>query len=80
LQPWQAAGKDEDQDDTLLNPAHALVGAYGANKAMAAAFVDWLIEAEGGQKTIRDFAVNGEVLYTVAPSGVDPLARARDVI
>ena len=64
----------------MLNPAHALVGAYGTNKAMAAAFVDWLIEAEGGQKTIRDFAVNGEVLYTVAPPGIDPLARARDVI
>jgi hypothetical protein len=47
---------------------------------MAVAFVDWLIEADGGQKTIRDFAVNGEVLYTVAPPGVDPLARARDVI
>lgn len=47
---------------------------------MATAFVDWLIDADGGQKTIRDFAVNGEVLYTVAPSGVDPLARARDII
>jgi ABC-type tungstate transport system permease subunit len=29
---------------------------------MATAFVDWLIDAEGGQKTIRDFSVNGEVL------------------
>jgi ABC-type tungstate transport system permease subunit len=47
---------------------------------MATAFVDWLIEAEGGQKTIRDFAVNGEVLYTIAPPGVDPLARARGIL
>jgi hypothetical protein len=46
----------------LLNPAHALVDAYGTRKAMATAFVDWLIDAEGGQKTIRDFSVNGEVL------------------
>jgi ABC-type tungstate transport system permease subunit len=64
----------------LLNPAHALLGAYGTNKAMATAFVDWLIDADGGQKTVRDFAVNGEVLYTVAPSGVDPLAGARDIV
>ena len=47
---------------------------------MATAFVDWLIEAEGGQKTIRDFAVNGEVLYTIAPPDVDPLARARGIL
>jgi len=63
-----------------LNPAHALVGAYGTNKEMATAFVDWLIEAEGGQKTIRDFAVNSEVLYTIAPPDVDPLARARGML
>jgi ABC-type tungstate transport system permease subunit len=63
-----------------VNPAHVLVGAYGTNKEMATAFVDWLIEAEGGQKTIRDFAVNSEVLYTIAPPGVDPLARARGIL
>lgn len=63
-----------------MNPAHALVSAYGANKNMATAFVDWIIEAEGGQKTIRDFAVNGQTLYTIAPPGVDPLARARGIV
>ena len=63
-----------------MNPAHALVSAYGTNKDMATAFVDWVIEAEGGQKTIRDFAVNGQILYTIAPPGVDPLARARGVL
>jgi ABC-type tungstate transport system permease subunit len=47
---------------------------------MATAFVDWIIEAEGGQKTIRDFAVNGQTLYTIAPPGVDPLARARGIV
>jgi ABC-type tungstate transport system permease subunit len=47
---------------------------------MATAFVDWLIDAEGGQKTIQDFKVNGEVLYTIAPPGVDPLARAMDIL
>jgi ABC-type tungstate transport system permease subunit len=80
IKPRQAAGKDTGEDDLLLNPAHALVCAYGTNKSMATAFVDWLIEAEGGQKTVRDFGVNGEVLYTIAPPGVDPLARARDIL
>jgi ABC-type tungstate transport system permease subunit len=47
---------------------------------MATAFVDWLVEAEGGQKTISDFSVNGEVLYTIAPPGLDPLARASAIL
>jgi ABC-type tungstate transport system permease subunit len=56
------------------------VSAYGTNKDMATAFVDWLIDAEGGQKTVRDFAVNGQILYTIAPHGVDPLGRARGIL
>ncbi|ERF70796.1 hypothetical protein EPUS_08354 [Endocarpon pusillum Z07020] len=61
-----AEGTD-DEDDPLLNSAHALVGAFGANKAMATAFVDWLIKPDGGQKIIKEFAVKGHVLYTTAP-------------
>lgn len=44
---------------------------------MATAFVDWLVREDGGQSVIKDFTVNGQILYTVAPSGVDPLARAK---
>ena len=79
-QTQQAAGTDTGEDDPLLNSAHALVSAYGTNKDMATAFVDWLVHADGGQKTICDFTVNGEVLYTVAPPGVDPLTRARAIL
>lgn len=73
----QAEGTDTGEDNPLLNAAHALVGAYGVNKAMATAFVNWLIHADGGQKIIKDFAVNGEVLYTIAPPGTDPLALVK---
>lgn len=60
-------GKDDDKTDILLNPARALVGAYGENKAMADAFAEWVSRPEGGQKVVGDFAVDGVVLYTQAP-------------
>ena len=60
-------GKDEDETDVLLNPARALVGAYGDNKDMADAFADWIGRAEGGQKVVGGFEQNGVVLYTRAP-------------
>ena len=37
---------------------------------MANKFVDWLARFDGGQQVIRDFAVNGHILYTAAPGGV----------
>lgn len=80
LHVTQAAGNDTSEADPLLNAAHALIGAYGMNKAMATSFVDWMVEVEGGQKTIRDFTVNGEVLYTCAPPGVDPLTSAKGIL
>lgn len=43
------------------------MGAFGTNKAMATAFVDWLIKADGGQKIIENFVVNGHILYSTAP-------------
>ena len=72
--PWtiiltsvQLEGKDDDKTDILLNPARALVGAYGDNKAMADAFADWIGKPEGGQKVVSEFKQNGVVLYTRAP-------------
>jgi len=47
---------------------------------MATAFADWLVDLQGGQNVIKDFAVNGQVLYTVAPPGIHPLARVRDLL
>ncbi|PQE12669.1 extracellular tungstate binding protein [Rutstroemia sp. NJR-2017a BBW] len=57
----------DDEDDPLLNPAHILVGTRGTNRDMANRFADWMIMKEGGQKVVRDFAVNGNILYSVAP-------------
>jgi hypothetical protein len=80
LQYLQAVGGDTSEGDPMLNGAKALVGAYGVHQEVATTFVDWLVKEDGGQKVIKDFAVNGEVLYTVAPPGVDPLARVRDFL
>ena len=63
----QMEGRDEDETDILLNPARALVGKYGENKAMADAFAEWIVRPDGGQKVVGAFAANGEVLYTKAP-------------
>ena len=63
----QMEGKDDDKTDILLNPARALVGAYGENKSMADAFAAWIAKPDGGQKIVKEFAVNGVVLYTEAP-------------
>lgn len=60
-------GKDDDKTDVLLNPARALVGAYGKNEAMADAFAEWMAKPDGGQKVVGRFTVNGVVLYTKAP-------------
>ena len=51
----------------MLNPARALVSTYGRNKDMANAFADWMIDDDGGQKIVGEFAVNGVILYSKAP-------------
>lgn len=63
----QMEGKDDDRTDILLNPARALVGAYGENKAVADAFAEWISRPDGGQKVVSAFQQNGVVLYTKAP-------------
>ena len=62
------------EDDPLLNPAHKLIGKYATNKETANNFVDWMIGGKG-QKIVREFEVNGVVLYLGAPPGVDPMNR-----
>ncbi|KAL8704545.1 MAG: hypothetical protein Q9201_002280 [Fulgogasparrea decipioides] len=61
--------RDEDADDILLNPAHALVGTWGRYKGTANAFTDWMVQENGGQEVASGFRVNGAVLYTKAPEG-----------
>ncbi len=71
LQPEQKLGGDEE-DDPLLNPAHALVSTMADNKEMANKFVDWLISEDGGQEIARTFTKNGVILYSPAPPGKGP--------
>ena len=56
-------------DDPLLNPARLLLGAKtpDTNIGYAKDFLAWMVHAEGGQKVIREFKINGQVLYSVAP-------------
>jgi hypothetical protein len=57
----------DGEDDVLLNPAHALVGAGVENGEMAEAFVEWLAGVDGGQDVIEKFEVGGKRLYSKAP-------------
>ncbi|KAI0046984.1 hypothetical protein FA95DRAFT_1559537 [Auriscalpium vulgare] len=63
------AGGDEDPSDLLLNPAHVLLGkdVDAENESICSSFMDWVIAEDGGQKVIREFKKNGEVLYSEAP-------------
>jgi ABC-type tungstate transport system permease subunit len=67
---------DAAEDDPLLNPAHIIVGVHGTNREMAKRFVDWMIGGIG-QKIVSEFKVNGVVLYSGAPPGVDPMNRVK---
>lgn len=67
LMGGQKAGRDEE-DDVLLNPAHALVGVGVENGEMAEEFVAWLARADGGQEVVEKFVVGGTRLYSTAPS------------
>lgn len=60
------AGSDEE-DDLLLNPAHLLVGTKAKNPKVAQSFADWVVSSQGGQKVVREFEKNGEILYSAAP-------------
>jgi ABC-type tungstate transport system permease subunit len=62
------------EDDALLNPAHVLVRTYSPNKQLANSFADFMI-SDKGQETVREFKVNGVVLYADAPKDVNPMNR-----
>lgn len=61
------AGRDDQPDDPLLNPAHLLIGRQAPNPEFAQRFADWVVSAEGGQKVCAEFKKTGEVLYSPAP-------------
>ena len=63
----QKAGGD-DEDDPMINPAHALIGTAGANRNVAHRFADWLAQPDGGQQVVAEFAVGGVRLYSRAPA------------
>lgn len=68
---------DATEDDPLLNPAHVLVGKNATYKDMANKFADFMVRAEGGQRVVNEFAVNGILLYSGSPRGVDPMNRVK---
>ncbi len=67
------------EDDPLINPAHAIVGTVTREKDLAAGFVEWLSQDDGGQKVVREFAVNGTVLHSPVARGALPLQRVRRI-
>ena len=75
----EQVSRTDDEQDPLFDAAHALVGAFTANKAMATAFfLDWLIRRGCGQKLIKNFTVHGNVLYSCASeaAGEDAVGEA----
>ncbi|ESK92494.1 extracellular tungstate binding [Moniliophthora roreri MCA 2997] len=59
---YKAAG--DNLTDILLNPCAAVLSSNPMDAALAGAFVDWLLDDEGGQKVVREFKKDGEQLYT----------------
>ncbi|KAL0956905.1 hypothetical protein HGRIS_003010 [Hohenbuehelia grisea] len=49
--------------EALLNPCNALLGTSPQDRALAVAFMDWLVAKDGGQAVVATFEKNGEVLY-----------------
>ncbi|EAU81214.1 hypothetical protein CC1G_09458 [Coprinopsis cinerea okayama7 len=63
-------GSDEQvdgHDDELLNPAHVMLSKNPGHRDVAERFMEWVVSKDGGQKVIREFKKNGEVLYSEAP-------------
>lgn len=58
----------ENENDELLNPAHALLGARARDDNLGAEFLEWIAKEEGGQSVIKRFEVNGAVLHSPAPN------------
>ena len=60
------AGSEEGDNQMLLNPCSAVLGAKPLDQNLSGVFIKWLLDAEGGQKVVSEFKKNGEVLYTPA--------------
>jgi len=58
-------GLDVDPDDPLLSPAHLLLAKK--HKDLHNAFVEWVIDRNGGQAVIRTFPTKESPLYSEAP-------------
>ncbi|EGN94555.1 hypothetical protein SERLA73DRAFT_188517 [Serpula lacrymans var. lacrymans S7.3] len=70
---------DETNPDILLNPAHILLGARADEKFKEECqhFMDWVVSPDGGQKVIREFKKEGEVLYSEAPKAAQRKIQQR---
>lgn len=65
----------DDEDDPLLNPAHALIAKEAEKQEMANNFINWLVSESDGQKLVRNNEKNGVVLYSGAPQLKTPQAK-----
>ena len=50
----------------LLNPCNALLSKEPEDEQLAKTFMDWLLDVDGGQKVVREFKKDKQVLYTPA--------------
>ncbi|TCD69502.1 hypothetical protein EIP91_007432 [Steccherinum ochraceum] len=55
-----------DENPELYNPCNALLSVEPLDADLSKTFMDWLVDVDGGQKVVREFEKNGEVLYTPA--------------
>ncbi|TCD69496.1 hypothetical protein EIP91_007426 [Steccherinum ochraceum] len=58
------AGSDENPE--LYNPCNALVSPAPLDAELSKTFMDWLLDLDCGQKVVREFEKNGQVLYSPA--------------
>ncbi len=58
-------GLDDDPNDPLLSPAHLLLAKKHTD--LHNAFVEWVIDKNGGQAIIRTFPTEENPLYSEAP-------------
>jgi len=58
----------DNAEDLLLNPARALRSKAPINPTLAYDFLRWMEDDQGGQEVVRKFKLQGEVIYSKAPS------------
>lgn len=62
LEVFRAGSPDDQDEEKLLNPCHVLLGAKAdpTNLDTATAFMDWLVQGDGGRRVVREFGRNGK--------------------